>query len=188
METKPLTREKLYSVPDLQLRGWTKAAIKAFLPAPDHTWCNPYFRRGGEMKFWLKSRVHRIERTKNFLEWKEDSAARSHAAKRAVQTRTRHMVDTIDKAEITIERGWSDEDVRRLAASTHGGNYGGDPGPFVWSNRTARNTIRHRLTNYESLWRKINRGETGQPGYERLRTRVDALIDEAYPQFREDPD
>jgi len=188
MKTKPLLdREKLYSIPDLQLRGWTKTAITSFLPAPDDTRPNPFYNEGGQMKFWLKSRVHRMEKTKRFLAWKVGSADRSYAAMCAAETRTERMVEAIEQAEITIERGWSDEAIRQLAIRTHGGNYAGDPGVFVWSNRTARNTIRHCLTNYESLWRKINRGKTGRPGYERLRARVDALIDVEYPQYREDP-
>jgi hypothetical protein len=42
--------------------------------------------------------------------------------------------------------------------------------------RTARNCIRHNLTNYEQLWERINRGWTGAPAYQILRTRVEALL------------
>ncbi len=33
---------------------------------------------------------------------------------------------------------------------------------------------------------EINRGDTGRDAYEILRKRVDELIDEVYPQFKED--
>jgi hypothetical protein len=54
---------------------------------------------------------------------------------------------------------------------------------FLWSNKKARNAIRHCRTNYEEQWAKINRGQTGEEAYNILRERVDELVDEAYPQF-----
>jgi len=93
------------------------------------------------------------------------------------------MVELVEKAEITIQRGWTDKQIENLAQVTHGGNDSGDPGEFCWSNRAAVNCIRHNLTNYEALWKLINRGDTGQEAYELLRERVDELIEEAYPQY-----
>jgi hypothetical protein len=87
------------------------------------------------------------------------------------------------EAKLTIVRDVSTDEIRRLAFATHGGNYRGEPRPFVWSNRAARNYIRHNLTNYEELWEMCNRGETGQEAYDILRRRLDHLIDQAYPQF-----
>lgn len=180
-----MRRDKLYSVPDLTARGWTSTAIKKFLPAePDDTRDNPYYANAGApMKFWLKSRVHRVEKTKRFLAWKRGAKTRRCAAKRGVATRVDRMVKRMEKATITIARGWTDEQIRDLAERTHGGNYAGEPGPFHWSKQTARNCIRHCLTNYEELWEICNRGETGAAAYEVLRERVDDLIDEAYPQY-----
>ena len=91
------------------------------------------------------------------------------------------MVKAVELASITIVRGKSRDEIRKLALSTHGGNYRGDPGPFTWPGRVARNCIRHCLTNYERLWSLTNRGETGRGAYETLRARVDDLISEAYP-------
>lgn len=95
-------------------------------------------------------------------------------------------METKGETRVRIIRGKSTDEIRSLARATHGGNYRGDPGPFVWSNRTARNCIRHNLTNYEALWSLCNRGYTGTTAYEVLRARVDDLVDEAYPQFVED--
>ncbi len=36
---------------------------------------------------------------------------------------------------------------------------------------------------YEDLWSLMNRGLTGIAAYQKLRDRVDALVDEACPQF-----
>jgi len=177
-------REKLYSVSDLKERGWTETAIKRFLPAPDDTRPNPHYSRAGApMKFWLKSRIHRIEKTKRFLAWQAKTEKRKAAARSAVTTRISRMQESMETSELIIQRGWTDEQIYALAVRTHGGNYAGDPGEFRWSKRTARNCIRHNLTNYEQLWRRINRGQTGEQAYQILRERMDKLIDEAYPQF-----
>jgi hypothetical protein len=108
---------------------------------------------------------------------------RREAYERAVDTKIRNMNDRIRKAKLTIVPCKTTEQIYRLAMNTHGGNYAGDPGEFNWSDRTARNCIRHNLTNYEELWSLINRGETGSVAYQMLRNRVDKLIDETYPQF-----
>ena len=179
-------REKLYSVPDLKSRGWTDTSIKQFLPEPDDTRPNPRFSHAGApMKFWLKARVHRTEKTKRFLAWLEGSVDRSISARSGVKTRIDNMARQMEDAPISITPGLTDDEIRALAARTHGENYAGDPGEFSWSNRTARNCIRHNLTNYEALWEICNRGETGSRAYEILRKRVDELIDKTYPQFRE---
>lgn len=182
------TREQLYSVPDIKNRGWTDTAIKKFLPAqPDDTRPNPYYSRAGApMKFWLVRRVHRAEKTKKFTTWRAGAGERSDQAERAVTTRVDNIVKKMGTAEITIQRGLTKEQIHKLAIITHGGNYLGDPGEFVWSNRKARDCIRHNLTNYEQLWNICNRGKTGKAAYELLRSRVDALIDETYPEYASD--
>lgn len=177
-------REQLYSVPDLKLRGWTKTAIERFMSKHDDERDNPHYSRAGApMKFYLRTRVHRIETTKKFLTWKQGSGSRRAAAHAGVATREHNMQALMGKVEITIVRGKTTEQIRQLAVQTHGGNYQGDPGEFVWNNRTAINCIRHNLTNYEHHWRQINRGDTGKLAYQVLRDRVDDLIQEAYPQF-----
>ncbi|MES2390140.1 MAG: hypothetical protein V4555_00760 [Acidobacteriota bacterium] len=110
---------------------------------------------------------------------------RQAAAAKAFETRIENMERSMETAQLTIVRGKSVAEIRDLALITHGGNYAGKPGEFIWSNRKARNTIRHCLTNYESLWAKINRGDTAQEAYAILRSRIDDLVDEAYPQFAE---
>ena len=111
---------------------------------------------------------------------------RSQAAAKAVVTRTHRMKEAMKNAELTIVRGYTNRQIYDLALATHGGNYAGDPGEFIWCNSKARNAIRHCLTNYEKLWSKINRGKTAQEAYDILRERVYELVDEAYPQFAED--
>jgi hypothetical protein len=114
-----------------------------------------------------------------------EAEKRSIAAKLAVKSRIANMKQRMREAELTIVRGKTTHEIYRLALISHGGNYQGDPGEFHWSNRKARNAIRHCLTNYESLWAIANRGHTGEGAYLILRDRIDALVDEAYPQFAE---
>lgn len=114
-----------------------------------------------------------------------DAERRSQAAAKAVATRLANMIELMRTVELTIVRGLTKEQIYDLALKTHGGNYLGDPGPFNFSPRKARAAIRHNLTNYEAQWRKINRGKTGEAAYRILRQRIDALVDEAYPQFAE---
>jgi hypothetical protein len=188
MTTRSYTpRAELYSVPELKDRGWTDAAIRRFLPSePDATRRNPMYRRAGApMRMWLASLVEQAEETESFRTWLKQSEKRKMAALKAVLTREENIEQRVRNADITIRAGMSNKDIYRLALNTHGGNYAGDPGEFYWSSRTARNCIRHNLTNYEALWALINRGETGRAGYDLLRKRVDALIDATYPQFAE---
>lgn len=182
-----IQRDKLYSVADLLERGWTRTAIELFLPSvPDDTRPNPRFSKAGApMKFWLIARVNRAEKTKRFLEWKAGAESRKNRSARGVSTRVNNISEGMRNATLTIERGLSKNQIYDLAIRTHGGNYAGNPGEFVWSNRTARNCIRHNLTNYEELWALTNRGSTGRLAYEELRSRVDKLIGEAYPEYAE---
>lgn len=114
----------------------------------------------------------------------EQAEKRSNAAKRAVRSRVANMVERMKCAPLTITSGKTDDEIHALALHSHGGNYAGDPGPFHWNNHTARNAIRHCLTNYEALWTLCNRGATGSEAYDVLRARIDALVDETYPQFK----
>jgi hypothetical protein len=86
------------------------------------------------------------------------SDRRAEAAKKALATRVRNMEEAMRTVPLTIVREKSNHEIYRLAVLSHGGNYGGVPGPFYWSNRKARNAIRHNLTNYEAQWSLINRG------------------------------
>lgn len=82
-----IPREKLLGVPELRTRGWTATAIEKFLGTPDDTRLNPYYRSGPPMKFFLNSRVKRVEQSKRWLEWKERSGLRRIAASTAAQTK-----------------------------------------------------------------------------------------------------
>ena len=115
----------------------------------------------------------------------KETRRRSQTAAKSTRIRIANMRKALEEADLTIERGKTSTEIFALAVSTHGGNCRGDPGEFVWSNRTARNTIRHVLTNYKAQWNKINRGLTGKPAYSILRNRADALVEEAYPQYAE---
>lgn len=176
-----MTRDELFSVPELKEKGWTPTAIKNFLPAHDDERENPIYKCASPMKFYSIARVKRVERSKKFAAWVVASAPRKASAATGVLTKIGNMEAFIKTAELTIIPGKTPGEIERLASETHGGNYAGDPGPFTFSCRTALNCIRHNLTNYEELWNTINRGYTGQRAYEILSKRINALVKKTYP-------
>lgn len=181
-------REALLSAAELKDRWWTPAMIKARLGEPDDHRPNPRSSRAAPMRFWLKSRVEESEREASFRGARLAALDRSESAKAGVTTRIVNMTERMRAVEITIEAGWPESKLRKLAERTHGGNYAGSmmDRPFRWSKQTARNCIRHRLTNYEQLWELCNRGDTGADAYGVLRDRVDCLIDRTYPAYADE--
>ncbi len=170
-------------------RGWTNRLITKFLGEPDKLSPNPHYRNAGApMRLYSIDRITSAEATEDFVAAAKKAADRRDSATLGVATKTANMLKWMQSAELTIIRGKSREEIKRLAIATHGGNYMGDPGEFTWSNRIAINCIRHNMTNYESLWAICNRGDTGQPAYDCLRERIDALITETYPEYFVEPD
>ncbi|MGB8478186.1 MAG: hypothetical protein WCE63_05010 [Acidobacteriaceae bacterium] len=85
---------------------------------------------------------------------------RAASVAKAVATRIANMEAAMTTVDLKIVTGKTDAEIHDWPLISHGGNYQGRVGEFRWSNRTARNAIRHNLTNYERLWRRINRGPT----------------------------
>jgi hypothetical protein len=110
---------------------------------------------------------------------------RAASAAKALATRIANMEAAMETVDLTIVAGKTRDQIYDLAFATHGGNYQGRVGDFHWSNRAARNAIRHNLTSYERLWARINRGPTASEAYSILRRRVDELVDATYPQYAE---
>lgn len=97
----------------------------------------------------------------------------------------RDMVQVMREAELTIIRGKSNKAILILARKGHGVDEDDTAVPFFWSNFKARAAIRHGLTNYEELLSLLVHSRAGDPAYEELRRRIDALVDRAYPRFAE---
>ena len=116
---------------------------------------------------------------------REQFKRRSTAAQQAAITRSQNTVKRMEEVEITIISGYSYAQVWELALDTHGKNYLGNPGEFNWCDRTARNAIRHNLTNYEKLLKRCNNSDEGRLAYLVLRGRIDILVDETYPEYAE---
>jgi hypothetical protein len=140
------------------------------------------------MKMYLSNRIAKVEGTAAFQAALAVAQNRQASAFAATRTRADNMAERMYNAKLKIVKGWTYDQIYQLAIRTHGGNYEGDPGEFVWDNRKAQAVIRPNLTNYEALWQLCNRGETGREAYEILRQRIDDLIDEAYPQFAGSPE
>lgn len=54
-------RSKLYSVPELLERDWSRVAITRLMPNENDTRPNPHYKCAGEMKMYFISRVLKIE-------------------------------------------------------------------------------------------------------------------------------
>ena len=184
VEKRRIEREaykaSILNVAELKERGWTDTAIEQFLGEADQRVEDPHHKSGPGIRYWMKSRVLAAETSDAYLAWEEGSNKRREAAEKGVQTRIANMEDRILAADITIDGSYTIDALRSLAAETHGGNYEGDAGELRWDYRGAVNCIRHNLTNYERLWRFINRGATGGNAYLVLRGRVDDLIEQTY--------
>lgn len=170
--------------PKLKERGWTKTMVHQFLGTPDAQVPNPFDRNAGApMRLYQADRVETAERSTDVQAAFAKAESRREAAAKAVATRAANITEACEQAEIEV-RVLSYDELKELSLDTHGGNYEGEPGEWYWSLWTARNCARHCCTNYEALWSETNRGETGREGYEVLRERADAAIDEAYPWLR----
>ncbi len=108
-------------------------------------------------------RVYRDRHLFSFIQVNKVSASvkskRESAAVKAIQTRTRNMEQAMEMVELTFVSGLSDDKIRNLAILTHGGNYQGKVGEFMWSNRTARNVTQFVTTS--PTMRNTGHGLTG---------------------------
>lgn len=78
----------------LNRSNWTAKAIELFLPTPDDIKKNPYSANSPPMKLYNLQRIYEIEKSLQFLEWKEKTARRRQgaardAAKRKENTKAR---------------------------------------------------------------------------------------------------
>jgi hypothetical protein len=76
--------------------------VKRFLPEPDDNRTNSNYKTGPEMDLYRISRVKRVEKTKAWCAWKEQSLKRKEAAAKAVQTKTDKLQEYVESVEITV--------------------------------------------------------------------------------------
>ena len=147
---------------------------------------NPKYRGGAPVGLYDPIDLADALKKKVVIAAREKYESRKAAAIKANQTRVENIRKLVSEIVPTIRRNLTDSEIEQLARDTHGGNYDGDPGPFRFSSRVARNCIRHQRTNYEAVLAKINRGDSCIEIYAVIKERFDELVEEAYPQFAYD--
>lgn len=91
-----------YNKNEVKKRGWTDTAINKFLGKPDKTGRNRY-RKRGTVNLYLKDRVHRIERSTEYGEWKIASEKRRESARKAAETKRAETLSKVESRLHTIE-------------------------------------------------------------------------------------
>ena len=181
-------------------RGWTKGLIKKFLPEPDSTKCNPYYKAGPPMKLYALSRVEGMEESDQFIAAKEKAKKRQDAAAKAVQTKKANTMDYVNEIKINVPL-IKKKKLRRLASDHYddfqidrwldGDGFGdlmltsqsSDP---VFLSRISVNYLRHCATEYDchldGLSRKVGKFEA----HKILKDTVLCAIAEKYPWLAEE--
>lgn len=196
-----------YNKTEVKYRGWTDTAITKFLGKPDRTGKNRYNRRG-KVLLYLKDRVHDVEATDRFRDWKQASAARrasatTAAAKKRAATleKVSSRLDSIDLAD--GYKGLTRSQLRDAAsesflalearrAERSGGFY--EP-EIITSRRTdpffdriETNYLRHEGTVYDSeLDEYFNATGVGQ-AIDMIRERIYSRIAYYYPHLANECD
>jgi hypothetical protein len=180
----------------LKERGWTDSLVKRFLPTPDKTSPNPYYRSGYPVRLYIVSRVEAVEASEAFLATKDSTTKRRSAGLKAAETKRAKLLEQVEamevqvskqsdeailkhairsynefKADIAIERGHSDWQCASLNS---------DP---AFLKRIQVNFIRHRLTNYDGELEAVA-GKTGiHEAVDIIRGKIFDAIAIAYPHF-----
>lgn len=164
---------------------------KWFLPEPDDTRPNPrYSHSGAPMRFYLISRVKRVERAKAWQAWKMGAAKRSAAAQLGVMTREEKLLDHVHSIDVTVP-SMSVEHLAEKAIAHYNDIWSGtgklaflDSAP-AFLTRVSVNYLRHQLTAYEEHLDKI--GKTGAcDARTELRSSIYDAIADAYPHLAEE--
>ena len=190
----PQMIEHLVTKTALKGRGWTDKLIRDFLPAPDHSKPNPYYRSGPPMLLYAADRVKAIEASAEFVEAMEKANRRRASGEKAVETKRAEVLAYVDRIKVVVPQLDRDkliqracwhyndmQDMRRaegmrasgLAATPESG------GEFL--GRIAVNYLRHQLTSYERNLERVA-GKVGvREAVMEIRQKVFAAIGQAYP-------
>ena len=191
------------SLAGLQLRGWTRAAVRAFLGDPDQRVRNPRGRRAPEICLYRFARVEQAERSAGWQAWKDRNAHRLRASTKAVATKRARLLAQVEALPIQVpalaladlqtqaihhynmretlmaeRHGWREWDGEKELAKPSS-----DPRFLA---RITVNYLRHRCTKYEEHLQGIF-GRVGvREVYTVLFRRIVDAIAAAYPHLAEE--
>lgn len=198
-QTKQSEKELYVSLKGLKAEGWTDKLIREFLGAPDKTARNPMFASAASVKLYLRTKVHAVSQTTEFLTEKQKTVIRKIGAQKAVSTKKDSLMAKIKELKIQVEV-FPNEKVQNLAIAAYNEHktylsmeYGhdyklvgkkGNDKNFL--DRITVNFIRHDLTSYDHSL-EIIAGKVGASlALVEIRKRVYAAISKAYPAYAEE--
>lgn len=168
-------KQAIVGTVELKERGWTAGLIRKFLGEPDRTASNPYHRTGPEIKYWLESKVIKIEQADEFRKAKEKANVRSRATTAAAARQREQLLTEVEKMPITVTKLPIEEIKRRCLSPA-----ALDDQEFV--DRTCVNYIRHELTDYDHHLAEVAGKIGGQAAVSEIRSRIFNAIADAYPE------
>ena len=188
-----------YSKSALKSRDWTDKSIELFLKTPDKEADNPYYKFASPMKLYLISRVEEIEKTNEFIEFKNKNIKKVIGSKKAVETKKQKLLKEVKGWVIKLEK----KDYNKVVLSAinsyntfkrqisfERGNFDFEPATLnsdkFFLERITVNYLRHRLSNYE---KKLDRifGKVGKSrAYVIINLKIYEKIAEVYPELKEE--
>ncbi len=171
---------------DVKERGWTDSLIRRFLPSPDLTKGNPFYRCAAPMKLYAVGRVSAIETTPEYIEHSAKLVGRRKAAQRAVETKRKKLLAYLDTIEIQVPilTNLVGRACKSYNARNGGGAYPHSDKSFL--DRICVNYLRHEMTDYEAHLYAIA-GKVGvAEGYREIKNRVLYAIADTYPELSDE--
>lgn len=192
------TAREYYALTELKRNGWTDKLIAEFLPIPDKTKANPYYKCAAPMKLYSRERVDAVERTDAWIRARQASKVRQAVATKGVQTKKQRLLAYVDGLEIQVDVIPMDRLIRMACASYNDFHEGCDmvrercsdwdratpQSDQLFLERITVNYLRHECSSYDDELVRMF-GLTGiRDAYRALNTKDYAAIGAAYPSLR----
>jgi len=194
------TNDKCWTKSALKQRGWTDASIRDFLGEPDKLAQNPHYRKAAPMHLYRQSRVKRIEKTKEFNEWKVKSYSRKKSYEKATITKKEKLlqevksweiiipkksIGTIRKNAITEYNDW--QDYKEIWYNNYQSNsMASEDSDDAFLSRIMVNYIRHDLSSYEERLDMLFGWVGKREAYRILLKKIYKAIKKAYPSLADE--
>lgn len=185
-KTEYITAKKLK-----EERGWTDSLIKKYLPNPDETKTNPYYRSGPKMRLFKIDRVNEIEKKEDFIHDKVKTDKRKESTQDAVLTKKCKLRSYIKDIEIYIPHIEKKSLIKESVDHYNDLHFDQGKRAFinddeVFLNRICVNYLRHEASVYETELEKI-KGKTGKiAAYSILKERILEQIAKQYDWLEEE--
>ena len=176
----------------LQREGWSKTVLQKLNVEPDLVKRNP-MRRSQNMYLFKISKIEEIEKTPEFLNLKDIVQKRKTAARKAVETKTKNIVNQVQSFPVHVERIENVVD-EAIESYNDWNSWKEDFEGFVSKKNSSKefldritvNFIRHELTSYDEDLDKIH-GKVGvRKAYGIEREKIFEEIAKVYPEFKEE--